>query len=427
MRLIKKTFIHNILFFLFISLIIPNVYSQEQRTNQIVYRDTVILFAPSLPIIFDPNHIFPTRLQIPENPLTKPLFPPFRVSKYKLFADVYNKYSIDRNAYNYLIKHNPKQIKYTTAELTGKEEPLEKIRPNIFQVLFTVDDDIDNNVAKPERFKSKRKYWIYHGAHSVKITQNQTSKNWVQGEIKYFNLLNVQKITFDYSKNKFSNNNSVEWRLSFFTNPNDSLRFYRIGEDRIRLNSNFGIHAVNNWYYSSNIEITTQLLKNYEENTDNPLSAAFSPLYINIGFLGMRYQIEKVFPKVRGKKINFNADISPLSINYVTVLNEEIDPKRFGIEEGKRHYSKFGSSVKANLVVNFNKNVNFTSRFYYFTNYETITAESENTLNMPINRYFATSIYLFVRFDDNKQLVRDPKLGHFQINELISFGFNYTW
>jgi hypothetical protein len=168
-------------------------------------------------------------------------------------------------------------------------------------------------------------------------------------------------------------------------------------------------------------------LKNFTENSNQAITSGFAPLYVNVGILGMRYQIEKAFPKVRGKKINFNTDISPLSIKYIAVFNDEIDPKRFGIEEGTRHLTNFGSTVNAKLVIYFNKYVNFTSRFYYFTNYETITAESENTLNMPINRYFSTSLYLFIRYDDNKNLVTDRTLGYFQLNELLSFGFNYIW
>jgi hypothetical protein len=141
----------------------------------------------------------------------------------------------------------------------------------------------------------------------------------------------------------------------------------------------------------------------------------------------MRYQLEKTYPKVKGKKFNLSADISPLSVEYITVLNKEIDPKRFGIKEGKRHLKNLGSKLNAKLDINFNKNVRYTSRLDYFTNYEKVTAEWENKLDMPINRYFSTTLYLFVRYDDNPKLKRDKTLGYFQLNELLTFGFSYKW
>jgi len=440
MELLKKEYIRIVLFFLLLFCISLKINSQEQILNQfydqnteqkhfrIVYKDTVIFNALGLSIVIDANRLFPERKLTPECPLTKPLLPPLRVAEHKLFADVHNKNAIQRNIYNHLIKNNLNQIKYTSATFTDKMEPAEKIRTNLIQFLFTIDENIDfENVAKPERLNAKRRYWTYNGNHKIQLSQNYLSNNWYKGGVKNFNLLNRHDISFNYTKKKFQFNNFAEWKLYLFTNPNDTLRYGSIGEDLIRTYSNFGLQAFKNWYYSSNIEIKTELFKNYKENSIQPITALFSPIYINIGFLGMRYQIEKSFPKVRGKKINFNADISPLSVKYIAVLNKDIDPKRFGIEEGSRHLTHLGSTINTRLVYFFNKYVNFSSRFYYFTNYETITAESENTLNMPINRYFSTSLYLFIRYDDNKNIKSDQTFGFFQINEMISFGFNYSW
>ncbi|MCL1933340.1 MAG: DUF3078 domain-containing protein [Candidatus Azobacteroides sp.] len=435
MALLKKTPIHTISFFLFLCSVSIKMYSQglkpnlrEQQSDPIVYPDTVILNSPVLPVIFDATHLNLVHALTPECPLTKPLFPPLRFTNHKLFADVYQKNAINRYAYDYVIQNNIKQLKYTIADFTGKVKPVEKIGTNIFQFLFKVDYEPDyEKVAKPERYTPKRRYWIYSGNHKIQLSQNYISENWYKGGVKNVNLINRHNLSFNYKKNKFQTNNLFEWKLNVYTNPNDTIRYGSIGEDLVRTYSDFGIQAINNWYYSSNIEIKTQLFKNYKENTDQAISSAFAPLYVNVGLLGMRYQIEKGFPKVRGKKVNFNTDISPLSVKYIAVLNKNIDPQRFGIEEESWHLINIGSTVNAKLVVYFNKYVNFTSRFYYFTNYETITAELENTLNMPINRYFSTVLYLFVRYDDNKQITKDPTLGYFQINELLSFGFNYSW
>jgi len=446
MPLVKKALIHTALFFLFLFSIPICLYSQDpfeepivyqlfelnsyQEPDLIVYPDTVILYSPFLPIIADGSNLnyILNRQLMPKCQLTKPLLPPLRFSTHRLFADVNHKNEINRIAYDSLIRNNLAQIKYTGADFSGKVEKIEKMPSNIFHYLFKINYDFDlDKIARPERYYPKRKYRVYNGNHKVQLSQNYISPNWYKGGVRNLNLINTHNITFNYSKNKFQANNYVEWKLNIFTNPNDTMRLFRIADDLIRTYSNFGIQAIHNWYYSSFLELKSQLFQNFVENTNQALSSAFSPFYINAGILGMRYQITKSSPKVKNRKIDFNTDISPLSIAYIGVFNKNVDPKRFGIEAGKWHIINLGSTVNAKLSVNFNKNVNFTSRFYYFTNYEKVTAESENTLNMPINRYFSTTLYLYVRYDDNKQLVKDPTWGYFQVNELLSFGFNYNW
>jgi len=445
MLLTKKASIHTALFFLLLFSTPIYSFSQEQpqkpiicqildnygyqALNPIVYADTVILYSPFLPIIFDGNHLNILNRQLtPECPLTKPLFPPLRFSTHRLFADVNHKNDLNRIAYDSLIKNNLNQIKYTVADFFGKAEKIEKMPSNIFQILFKIDNGWDDSkIAKPMRFHPKRKYWIYNGNHKIQLSQNYISQNWYKGGVRNLNLINMHNMSFNYNKNKIQVNNYIEWKLNIFTNPNDTLRLYRIAEDQIRTYSNFGIQAFKNWYYSSFLEVKTQIFKNFRENSTQTQTSTFSPFYINAGILGLRYQIEKKNPKVKDKKINFNTDISPLSIEYIAVFDKDIDPKRFGIQEGKWHLTNMGSTINAKLIISFNKYVNFISRFYYFTNYEKITAESENTLNMPINRYFSTTLYLYIRYDNNKQLLKDPAWGYFQINELLSFGFNYNW
>ena len=444
MLLTKKLSIHAT-FFLFLLPISMQLYSQEQvqvptiyqilhpdscRTlATIVYPDTVILYSPFFPIVFDPNHLNILNRQLtPECPLAKPLFPPLHFSTHRLFADINHRNDIYRLAYDSIIKNNLAQIKYTPANFSGKAEKIEEMPSNIFHFLFKIENGWDRDqTTKPERFYPKRRYWVYNGNHKIQLSQNYISPNWYNGGSRNLNLINMHNVSFNYSKNRFQFNNYAEWRLNIFTNPNDTLRLYRIAEDMIRTYSNIGIQAIHNWYYSSFLEIKTQIFKNFMENSDQALVSAFSPLYINAGIVGLRYQIEKIDSKVKDKKINFNADISPLSIEYTAVLNKDIDPTRFGIEAGKWHLANFGSTLNAKLIVNFNKNLNFISRLYYFTNYEKITAELENTLNLPINRYFSTTLYLYLRYDNNQQLISDQTWGYYQINELISFGFNYNW
>jgi hypothetical protein len=394
----------------------------------IEYSDTIILNKLSLPLVYDENYVRVPESFLPESPFQEKPISAFSFSKGKLFEDKYHRYEHYRRVYRNILHNYPHLIKYTKADFPEKPEVLEEMKSNLYQHLFQINyDPGESKGSKPKRFKPKRKYWIPGVSNMIQFSQNYISENWYKGGVGNLNLMSKQSFTLNYKKDKIQFNNLLQWNLSLYTNPNDTLRNTRIAEDLIRLYSDFGIQAFNKWSYSTNIEIKTQFFKNYKENTTNIVSSVLSPIIINAGVLGMKFQTEKVYPKVKGKKISLSADISPLSIQYTNVVNRDVDPARFGILAGEHHLLDYGSSVNANLKMSFNKSVTFTSRLKYFSNYRKVNVESENELNLPINRYFSTRIYVYARFDDTKGLKRDPKWGFLQMNELLSFGFNYVW
>jgi len=315
MALLKKKFVHKVLLTTFLSLFFLNLYSQEQTFDLIVFKDTVILQPPYVPVVFDIKHLNvlkPVEINISA---LKPLLPPVRLSKHRLFSDVYNKNEIYCNIYDSIVKKCIRHINYTTAHFSGKVEPLEEIKSNIFHFLFKIEDEIDNeHVAKPGRFTPKRRYWTLNGNSQIKFSQNYISENWHQGGMKNLNLYSYHTVKFKYNKKKFSTDNTFEWKLNIYDNPKDTIRNYRVGEDLVRVYSVFGIPAFKKWSYSTNIEIKSQIFKRITENTNDAISSFFSPLYINVGILGMKYQTTKTFPKVKGKKVDFNTDISPFRL-----------------------------------------------------------------------------------------------------------------
>ena len=112
--------------------------------------------------------------------------------------------------------------------------------------------------------------------------------------------------------------------------------------------------------------------------------------------------------------------------------NENIDLGRHGFKKdeatGKynRQLSQFGSTINATMTFQFNRNVSWYSRFYYFTSYDRMLGEFENRLTMAISRFFSTTISLNLRYDDAVAKKEDFN-SYLQVNELLSFGFNYKW
>ena len=387
-----------------------------------------------LPPVFDgrfPNDTI-TKISLPENPCIlqqKPLASELNLSFSLLTPEQEFIEQMRKRAYRNFLRHNIASIKYVSNDFSGEVERLEQIRPNISPNLLSVEPDYKTGNINPNRYVPKRKYWIFGWNSLLQFSQSYISKNWYNGGTGNQNLLNVQRVTFNYKKDKIQFNNLIDWKLSFNTNSNDTLRSFFLGEDLVRTYSDFGLKAFKDkFYYSSNLEIRTKLFRGYRENSLVYTSALFSPLQINMGLFGIKYQLSKTSPKDKYKKINLSADLSPLSTQFTWVFDSEVlAQNRYGIPIDKKFLLDVGSTLNAKIMVNINRQILFNSRVKYFTNYKKVIFEMENELTMSLNRYFSTRLYLYGRFDDTSSIKRDDRLGYVQINELLSFGFNYTW
>ena len=123
-------------------------------------------------------------------------------------------------------------------------------------------------------------------------------------------------------------------------------------------------------------------------------------------------------------------DISRLKGSNMDLARHGFKLRKDSILPGENKYhnvlNQLGTKMETNLTFNFNRNTSWTSRLYYFTNYQRIVGEFENTLNFQINRFFSTRINVQARFDDGVTKGNNFK-NYFQWNELLSFGFNYKW
>jgi hypothetical protein len=382
-----------------------------------------------LPPVFEGKFRLELPVQIPPLlkeyvPLAFPLDTLYLQSEGKRYVD-----QLRRKSFYSLLYNHVELVKYTKSSLPQDVGEMAELKPNPNQpILKTGYVPEPENVGVPEIFKPKSIYWKRSGSSLILFSQTHLSDNWYKGGIGNLNLLSVQNFSANYKKNNVQFNSFIEWKLSFYTDPNDTLRNFRIGDDLIRYYGDFGLRAFNDkWFYSTNVEIKTQLSNNYAENTRNITTSFLSPVMLNLGLLGIKYQLEQLFPKNKYKKLSLSTDISLLSVQYTYVMNEDIDPARFGAKDGKRYIMDLGSTVNAKLVVNFNREISFSSRFKLFSNYEKTIIESENELNISLSRYFSTRFYFYPRFDDSPGLVKDDTLGYFQINELLSFGFNFKW
>lgn len=194
---------------------------------------------------------------------------------------------------------------------------------------------------------------------------------------------------------------------------------YTISEDILQYNLNTGIKAYKKWFYSFNLLFKTQLLNNYEENSDVRKAAFLSPGDLNMG-LGMAYSTQN-----KKKTFQLTATISPLSYNLKTCISKYVDHNQFNISPLKKTKSEIGSNAELNMTWNITSNISYKTRLFLFTDYSYFLGDWENTFSFAINKFLSTQLYVHLRYDSSAESV--AKWKKFMMREILSFGLSYTF
>ncbi len=402
--------------------------------DNVTFKDTVIFNPLFLPLVFRNNpqknagSAYTTGNILPDNLYAYHLEPD-TVFKRKWKQQQFNQSMYAYMQYNYpsLFRYSARDLPHEIIQPVEIKKTLQENMPVIIEKSEAVNpDDLD----APPKFIPERKYWQSGFESVIQFSQNYISPNWYKGGTSNLNLYTRNYLRYDYKKDKVQLTNEMELKVNAYTAPKDTLRDYKMGDDLLRFHSNLGYLAFSKWYYTLDAELKTQLFKNYKENTHDLQTALFSPFSVNLG-LGMKYDLDKKF-KDKHKNLRLSANLAPLSFTYMYNYDDKVNLSRFGFKKKpdsdlyENSLMQFGSTVRANMAINFNRNVSWESRIYYFTNYHRVEAEFENTLRLAISRFFSTRIYLHLRFDDGVTKSQDFD-SYFQVNELLSFGFNYKW
>ncbi len=299
----------------------------------------------------------------------------------------------------YIISSDPSKITMSLEELTIKNK----------------------NVEGPLAPEIKPKKWIFGSNGSVQFSQAYISDNWYQGGNNNLNLmgnfiLNIKLNSNVYPKLMFEN--TIQYKLSLNSAPQDSLRSYSISEDLFQINSKFGVKAAKNWYYSATLQFKTQFFNSYTVNTKDLKSAFLTPGELNVG-LGMSYNVSN-----KPKTATLGLSIAPISYNMkICKLNDKVSPESVGVPAGKTIGSQVGSNVEAIFRWNLHTNISLTSRLFMFTDYKYAQGDWENTFTFSINKYLSTQLYLHLRYDSSSEI--DTSWKHWMLKEILSFGFAY--
>lgn len=274
------------------------------------------------------------------------------------------------------------------------------------------DNDWNLVVRKPN-------FWTFKTNFALQFTQNYVSDNWYKGGESHNALLASTVLEANYNnQRKLTFDNKLEMKLGFQTSHNDEKHKYKTNSDLIRLTNKLGLRAVKHWYYTIMLQSWTQFYRGYKSNDEKIYSDFMSP-FESLLSVGMDYQYN-----TRNNKFRINATLSPIALKLKYVGRPSLITS-FGLDEGKHSKWEYGSNVTINYTWDIVKNVKWTGRIYYFTDYSSTQVEWENTFNLSINRYLSARLFLYPRFDDSRKRSEDQ--SNFEFNELLSLGLNVNF
>lgn len=276
-----------------------------------------------------------------------------------------------------------------------------------------------------------RKYWIHKFEGSLHFAQSSVSKNWHKGGHNSLNFNSRVYYNITYKKDKINWVNELEYKLGLFANnvnyADKSSIAMKISEDFFRINSNYGVKAFDRWFYTIDAQLRSQLMTNRDAE-GVLITRTFAPLHLSAG-IGMKYELD--LKNMNGdpfQKLNFTANIAPLSATMIYTYTDLIDKGRIGLQENERYKLRLGSTIHLNLTWDFNDRINWRSRLFYNTSYKHVEVEFENALSFAFNRFFSARLALDLRYDDSV-IIEEPKTfkNLLQYNQLLSVGFEYKF
>lgn len=280
-------------------------------------------------------------------------------------------------------------------------------------------------IGEPVEVITRRpNFWKLSGSASLEFMQNYFSDNWYKGgETNYAgNAMLTLRANYD-DQRKIKWENTLEAQLGFQTTETDKNRTFRPTNNLLRFTTNAGYKAWKDLYYSLQVILQTQLAPNYQKNSDKISSKILSPLEVTIA-PGLKYNI------AWGKKKQFTGtlNVAPLAMKIIYVSMDEL-VKNYGIDEGKHKKLTFGPNITMNTRWQICKQIAWSSRVYWMTNFDYNIWEWENTVEFSVTKIITTKLYLYPRFDNSNEKYREKsRFNTFMMfREWLSLGLTYNF
>ena len=276
-----------------------------------------------------------------------------------------------------------------------------------------VEEKIEVKTRRPN-------FWKLNGSTSLNFTQFYYSDNWAGGENRYTGQTTLN-VSANYNDEKrLTWNNNLVMQLGFTTSKTDKRRAFRPTSNLLQYTTNAGLKAIKTWSYTAQVVIKTQVVPQYNPNTDEAVLDIFSPMTVTIA-PGMSY----TFAYGKKKKFTGNLNIAPLAYNIQYVQRDAL-VTRYGVRAGHHSAHSFGPNILINYAWPISKNVNWRSRIYWFSNLHLTSVDWQNTVVFTINKYLSSTLFVNPIFDDRSAQWKGMH-GYLRMQENLALGLTYTF
>lgn len=285
-------------------------------------------------------------------------------------------------------------------------------------VTVDLNADIDEGIELVTR---KPNFWKISGDGSLQFTQSYFSDNWYKGGENNYAIQGLLTLRANYdNKDNFHWENCLEVRLGFqTTGESDKFHSVKPTDNMLRLTTKMGYKAISTFYYTTQVQANTQLVSLYESNSDVLKTNFLSPLDVTVS-VGMDYKF-----CTKNNRFSGNVYVAPCAYNLRYVRNLDLST-RYGLEQGRHTNNTIGSSITVNANWQIAKNISWSTRIYWISDYSYTNIEWENTFNFSINRYLSAKLFAFPKFEDSSDSYKGDH-GFLMMKEWFSLGLNYSW
>ncbi|MCR5533435.1 MAG: DUF3078 domain-containing protein [Paludibacteraceae bacterium] len=292
---------------------------------------------------------------------------------------------------------------------------IEKMPTIVIEKSWVKDAEEDRNDVL-RAIRDMKTPWRKEATLMVQVTQNYVTPNWYQGGSSSFAGLLIAKGQIGYYTERFTWENTGEWRAGASTVSADSLHKINTTDDLLRLYSKANLRIAPKIFTSVSAEIETRLLPTYKSNSMELKSGPFSPFRFNAA-LGLDFK----------PVANLSISVSPLSYKVIHIMDTaRVKGTEYGLEIGQRTQHNVGSSVRIEYLWKPVREVALETKFYAYTNYRHVELDLEVNCDFIINKWLSARLTLHPRYDTSVIMEGDTH-AKIQFRELLSLGFAHKF
>ncbi len=262
-------------------------------------------------------------------------------------------------------------------------------------------------------------FWKVSGSTSLKFSQNHYSKNWFRGGVDAFSGMSTLNLSANFNnQRKITWDNSLAAQLGFQTAKGDTRRAFRPTSNNVRLNTKIGYKMWKTIYYTTSVQLSTNIVPNYNSGTDVCKADFLSPLDITVG-VGLDYKFSK-------KKFSGSLVVAPVAYTIRYVQRKSLVTNN-GIRPGHHSSHGWGPSINFNANWPIFKNVNWKTRVFWFSNLSYTQIDWENNFDFTLSKYISAALNIYPRFDDSAPRYKNENGKYLMLQEWFNIGLNYSF